>query len=46
VNKIWEGIGKAAKANEVKVVNEINSVEDIFSGIEMNDASEDVDIFN
>ena len=50
VNKIWEGIGKAARANE-KVVAEQNAaddatVEDIFSEVETTDASaEDENIF-
>lgn len=49
VNKIWEGIGRAAKANDQTVAeqNAANmTVEDIFSEVESTDASnEDVNIF-
>lgn len=51
VSKIYEGIGKTAKADEDKKVAEQNAaqsqVEDIFSVVEVKEAStpEDVDIF-
>ena len=52
VNKIWEGIGKAAKehakaASDAEITAEQNSanIEDIFSVIETPDDSDDCDIF-
>lgn len=47
VDRIWIGIGQAAKSKEEQMVTEINSaepkVEDIFSGVET--ADQDVDIY-
>lgn len=50
VNKIWEGIGKNAKADAAKVQAEMNAAktdyDDIFSGVEPAAASsDDIDIF-
>lgn len=48
VNKIWEGIGKAAKANDQAVAeqNAANIIEDIFSEVEPAVApEEDINIF-
>ena len=48
VNKIWEGIGKAVKAEKAKVAeqNEVAvKVEDIFSGVEESSSTEEVSIF-
>ena len=48
VNKIWEGIGKAAKAEKTKVAeqNEMAfKAEDIFSGIEESSSADEFSIF-
>lgn len=48
VNKIWEGIGKATKAEKAKVAeqNEVSvKVEDIFSGVEESSSADEVSIF-
>lgn len=48
VNKIWEGIGKATKAEKAKIAeqNEVAvKVEDIFSGVEESSSADEISIF-